>query len=539
MRRLAEPEQMTEHTEMKKTGFLLSIVLAAACASPLRGEHLVLLHTNDTHSLIEPDREGRGGVIARKAIFDSVRRADKNVLLIDAGDAVQGSLYFKFFHGDVEYPVMNLLGYDIRVLGNHEFDNGLDDLAKYWKNVKGTSLSANYDFSGTPLKGMFEPYVIKKVDGKKIGFIGLNTDPESLIAANNYKGMKFRDIISTANETASFLKEKKKCDLVVAVTHIGYENENGRTGDVELAKASRDIDIIIGGHSHTLVDPANPGDTPCLVDNAAGRPVLITQTGKSGKFIGEIDIDLDDLKEGADAYKYKLIPVTQRFPESAVDKRIANFLKPWKAKVDSVNSRVIAYSQKTMDNNTRVGSFPNWTADFAADFGRQVMDSLRAAGQNPGTLDGAVMNVGGIRSSMPEGDVTEGEILSIFPFSNRIVIMDIKGKDLVDALDVAARKGGESVSKEFLVLTNDDGSVRQVYLNGEPVDPEKNYKIATIDYLAWGNDDMRPLANAPWIWTDPNEMSVRVLDYVEDLGRAGIPVQGDSRDRFVKVRPLR
>ena len=254
----------------------LSLLLSAPLAS--LAEELVILHSNDTHSLIDPDRDGKGGVLQRKAIIDSVRNAEKNVILVDAGDMVQGTLYFKYFKGDVEYPLMNMLGYDIRILGNHEFDNGLNDLAKYYKNVKAARLSANYDFSNTPLKGMFEPYVIKKVGGKKIGFIGINVDPESLISKENYEGMLYKDVIPAANATAAYLKNEKKCDLVVVVSHIGVVKDNDKPTDYDLARASKDIDIIIGGHSHTLIEPGNKGKYPSVVENANGRPVLITQT---------------------------------------------------------------------------------------------------------------------------------------------------------------------------------------------------------------------------------------------------------------------
>ena len=208
---------------------LIAAVVTAmvACASvEAPAERLVILHTNDTHSQIEPDAGGAGGVLQRKAVIDSVREVEKNVILVDAGDMVQGSLFFKFYRGDVEYPLMNMMGYDIRILGNHEFDNGMEELARHYKDVRASRLSANYDFSDTPLHGMFAPYVIKKAGGKKIGFVGLNVDPASLIDAKSYKGMRFNEIVPVANETARYLKDKEKCDLVVAVTHIGAVKEN-------------------------------------------------------------------------------------------------------------------------------------------------------------------------------------------------------------------------------------------------------------------------------------------------------------------------
>ena len=156
---------------------IIACALAATVALSAAAERLVILHTNDTHSNIESDRNGVGGILPRKAIIDSVRKAEKNVILVDAGDMVQGTLYFKYFRGDVEYPLFNMMGYDVRILGNHEFDNGIDELARNWKKVKGARLSANYDFSKTPAAGLFKPYVVKKIGKKKIGFIGINVDP--------------------------------------------------------------------------------------------------------------------------------------------------------------------------------------------------------------------------------------------------------------------------------------------------------------------------------------------------------------------------
>lgn len=506
------------------------------CGGPaMVAEKLVILHTNDTHSLIDPNDKDLGGVLRRKALFDSVRAADPNVILVDAGDAVQGTLYFKFFHGDVEYPVMNMLGYDIRILGNHEFDNGLEELARYWKDVKATSLSANYDFTGTPLEGMFDPWCIREVDGHKIGFIGINIDPESLIAQANYDGMGFRDVIATANETAAFLKKQEGCDLVVAVTHIGYVKENEKTTDVDLARASRDIDIIIGGHSHTLIDPDNPEQYPSLVPNAEGRGVLVTQTGKSGLNVGRIEIDLDRLDAGKTDgrdFGYSLIPVDSRLDRLGTDTTLRAFIDHYRAKVDSVNSRPVAIAATDMSNNDRTGAFPNWTADYALDFGRMIADSLRRAGNDVADVDLGLMNVGGIRSSWDRGIITEGDVLSTFPFSNHMVLTAVPGRDLIRTMEIVAPKGGECVSYGVSVVTDSLGHT-QVTLDGKPVDPDREYVVSTIDYVAWGNDDMTPMANGRWIWRDDQEVSTRMMDYVRGLTDRGVMIDPDPRARFV------
>ena len=506
------------------------LAMALSVCLPAAAQSLVLLHTNDTHSNIDTDANGVGGILPRKAIIDSVRKAEKNVFLIDAGDMVQGTLYFKYFKGDVEYPLFNMMNYDIRMLGNHEFDNGLDELAKYWKTVKGARLSANYDFSGTPAKGLFSPYVIKKVGKKKVGFLALNVDPTSLISEENYKGMKFHDIIETANKTAAELKQKG-CDLVVAVTHIGYSVKNGKTDDLALARASKDIDIIIGGHSHTFVDPKTPDKTPYWIKNAAGKEVLVAQTGKYGKNVGYIKLDLDNFRNGNIDYEY--IPVTDRFSPDSYSKEMQEFLAPYKHIVDSVNSRVIAYSSMDMPNGRTTGAFANWAGDFGAWFGRQVADSLRRAGVEVAPVSLGIMNVGGIRQSMPKGEITEGQILSTFPFSNRMRLIEISGKDLAETMKIVAPKGGEAVSAEVVVVTDTAGRYERMLVGGEEINPDKKYVVSTIDYVAEGNDDMTPMKNHREIWRDDREVSARILEYLGRLNSLGVPVSADPNPRFV------
>lgn len=519
----------------KAAGLLCAAVLATATA--VAGD-LVILTTNDTHSNIDTGADGVGGILQRKAIIDSVRAAERNVIVIDAGDMVQGSLYFKFWRGDVEYPLANLMGYDIRILGNHEFDNGLDELARQWSTVKADGLSANYDFSDTPLRGMFKPYVIKKVQGKKIGFIGINVDPASLIAMANYKGMKFADPIETANRLAAELKRKKKCDMVVAVTHIGYSDMPGQS-DTDLARASRDIDIIIGGHSHTLVDPSRPDVTPHLIDNAEGRPVLVTQNGRYGRYMGYIKVDLDDLKKESPAdYEYKLIAVTDRFSPEQLDQAMLGVIEPYRHMVDSINNHVIAYSAQDM-RNRRNGAYANFVGDFGLWYGRHIADSISAAGGVMPAVDFAVMNVGGIRQNMAKGPVTEGQVLSTFPFSNRMVIMREKGSDIIEALQAYAPKGGEAVSGNVRVVLDEDGRIMNMYLDGKEIDPEAEYTMTTIDYVAAGNDHMTAFARGERLWEDDKEMSAAVMRYITEFGRRGIAITSDPNGRFMQYTPLR
>lgn len=519
---------------MKRYLLLISAIIASASLG-IAARDLVILHTNDTHSLIVPDIDGRGGVLQRKAIIDSVRKAERNVLLIDAGDRVQGSLYFKFFKGEVDYPIQNMMDVDISILGNHEFDNGMEMLAANEKTLKSVRLSTNYDFDGTPAEGLYRPYLIKKIDGKKIGFMGINIDPESIIAESTRVGLKYRDAIVEANKMADFLKNDKKCDLVVAITHIGYGPYEDKASDRKLAAESKHIDVIIGGHSHTVVDPDTPHRTPHIIENAVGRPVLVTQTGKSGKNIGEIRIDLSSLADASPAdFSYRLIPVTDRFPAEKLDKKISEFLAPYTQAIDSINNLTIGFATEDLMNGQGVGNFQNWIADFGAWYGNLKLDSLRAFNPSLPRLDFAIMNAGGIRNSIPKGPVSKGQLMSAFPFNNKYVVMEISGKDLIDMFKIASRQGGQPVSREVRVVYGDNRVMKNALIDLKKIDPEKTYLVGTIDYLAWGNDDLRPLANGKWIFTDDVELCAPVIRYVLGLTSLGLPIEADSNPRFVK-----
>ncbi|MCD7971245.1 MAG: metallophosphoesterase [Candidatus Azobacteroides sp.] len=250
-------------------------------------KRLVILHTNDTHSRIDAfpvsDKEyaEKAGIINREAIIDSIRRIEKNVLLLDAGDFVQGTPYFNIFKGKVEAEALNRLQYDAVTLGNHEFDNGLDFLRDLLQIVYPPVVVCNYNFTGTVLEGKTSEYLIIKKDNIKIGITGIGVNPQGLVQKRNYEGMKYLPAIDSANKTASFLKNKGKCDLVVCISHIGYQE------DIKLAEASRDIDIIIGGHSHTFMEE------PDIRKNAEGKNVIVTHAGKNGLYIGKLEIELE------------------------------------------------------------------------------------------------------------------------------------------------------------------------------------------------------------------------------------------------------
>ncbi|MDE6491484.1 MAG: metallophosphoesterase, partial [Muribaculaceae bacterium] len=339
-------------------------MLAAVAMPAVGNDKLVILHTNDTHSHIDPvEATGRGGVLRRKVLIDSVRAKEPNVLLIDAGDIVQGTLYFHLYKGEVEQRMLNELGYDIQIPGNHEFDNGMESLAKMYQKATPTVLSTNYDLSETPLRPYVEPYAIKEYAGKRIGIFAINLDPKGMIADANAKGIKLLDWKTAANATAWHLKHNEKVDAVIAVTHIGYtrEPDDKTFVDRDLAAASSDIDIIVGGHSHTRIDPSDPKSPAWRVANADGDSVLVVQTGRYGEYLGEIDLDLDDMTAA-----YRLIPVDGRL-DDRVDPRLDSIIAPYRHGVYSLYNRKVSRVARDLTNSTP--GLLNFATDFILERG--------------------------------------------------------------------------------------------------------------------------------------------------------------------------
>lgn len=475
---------------------LLAAIITACTPKEADSDHLVILHTNDTHSQIDPDRHDKGGIVRRRALIDSIRSVRDNVVLVDAGDAVQGSLYYTLFSGEVERKMMNDLGYDIQILGNHEFDKGLDVLAREWKQLNATRLSTNYDMTGTPLEGLFVPSVMKEFNGKKVGFIGINLNPEGIVSADNYEGIRYIDAVKAANEEAARLKTEG-ADMVIAITHIGYENDKDYD-DLKLAAASKDIDVIIGGHSHTVVDPNDRSTPTWRVPNAAGDTISVLQTGSSGTYLGEIDIDLDTRE-----VKAQLIPVDSRL-DDRLDPNAEAIIKPYREKVEKMRNEVIGESPYEFGRKSP--EMLNLLSDFVMMRGEEICGK---------PVDLSIMNKGGIRTDLAKGKITKGEIIDIAPFDNSVVVLEIKGKDLLDNFKVMASQDGNGVSKNVRVLYDPNTrEINSAEINGTPVDPDKTYRLATIDYLAAGNDYMSPLTRGVELAKSKEVLYTTLIDYI-------------------------
>ena len=287
---------------MRKYFSIITIALTMAFAAnmsaqtgnqPSKGaKTLTILHTNDTHSCIYPlgttlsdtAIAGRGGFLRRIAKLKEEREKDPDLLLFDSGDFSQGSPYYTLFKGDVEVGLMNQMGYVCSTIGNHEFDFGMDNMARLFKEANFPILCSNYDFNGTPLEGIVKPYMVLKRKGVRIGVFALDPELKGLVFTKNYGNTKYLDPVACANKWAKFLKEDKKCDVVILISHLGWDIDG--VDDKEVVAASRGIDLVLGGHSHTLFKHLE------YVKNLDGQMIPVDQNGKNAVWVGKITLQL-------------------------------------------------------------------------------------------------------------------------------------------------------------------------------------------------------------------------------------------------------
>lgn len=295
---------MAEYLKYNRRAFILNTIKAATFLSlggitesafAAKGiKKITILHTNDTHSRIDPfpDNDpkypGLGGVARRMEIIQQIRKENEHVLLLDSGDIFQGTPYFNLFGGEVEFKAMSMMKYDAATLGNHDFDNGVDGLLKQLPHASFPFINSNYRFEDSDLKGKIEPYRLFEKGGIRIGVFGLGIELKGLVDERLTQGIQYSDPINWANKTANHLKKENNCDLVICLSHLGYRYDQNKISDIELAKRTREIDLILGGHTHTFLDQ------PDIVKNSEEKNVLIAQTGWAGIRLGRIDFLMEE-----------------------------------------------------------------------------------------------------------------------------------------------------------------------------------------------------------------------------------------------------
>ena len=470
---------------------LLAAALAGIMAAGLllRGNdedllELTILHTNDIHAhydSFEPWGEPvQGGVARLKTVVDEIRNEADDVLFLDAGDQFQGTLYFTVGGAAIVADVMNELEYNAMCIGNHEFDVGPAELATLIDRAGFPVLSANVDASADEnLTGMILPYEIFNFDGDDVAVIGLTTE-STAYASSPGPDVRFLDAVVAAQRAVDQLEEGD-IDVIIALTHLGYG------GDLELARSVDGIDVIVGGHTHTLLDPY-----PTLTTSASGEPVLVVTAHEWGKRLGRLDVLFTD--DGlVHSYTGELIPIEETIPENEAMLRV---LADYRPAIDELMVRVVGTADVDL-NGTREDIRVRET-----NLGNLICDAMLWKTRN---LDAtiAIQNGGGIRASIPAGEITMGQVLEVLPYGNQISVLSLSGARLVEALengvsqveddagrfphvggvrytfDPSAEPGGRIVSVEIW----DAASESYIAL-----DPAVVYTVATNNFLADGGD---------------------------------------------------
>ncbi|MBQ0056744.1 MAG: bifunctional metallophosphatase/5'-nucleotidase [Bacteroidales bacterium] len=513
---------------------VMLIALAFQSCKNSETVEIIFVHTNDTHSQVDGiylDERPVGGVVERAAILEMMRQEDPQLVYLDAGDMVQGSPYFNVWNGQIEMKAMNLQGLIATTFGNHEFDNGLDFLDNMLNYACFPILSCNYDTHNTPIEKYVRPSMIIERKGVKIGITGVTVDPNNLIFDKNWKGITFTDPSVAANREARRLKEQG-CDLVILLSHVGYFAGDS-VGDRRIAAMSSDIDIIIGGHTHTNLENGE------IVYNVNGKPVVITQTGAKTSPMGLVRVSLQAKgkhTDGTAAYVVDEIACSKLHPDlydlHNYGRVMNDFITPYRDSLDFKMNDVLGIAAHDLPRFRPQSPLGNFTSDALRTVGSRFYDDK--------PIDVGVMNVGGLRNDLLAGNIRLGDIYRIFPFENTLCILELKGSDLIEMVNQSADKKLEAFSGMQVTIQNVEEKTKivDIKVNGQPIDPKKTYSIATIDYLAEGNDGLRALRNATMNLNTGLLLRNLMVDYIKELTRDFKRVDSNIDDRVIELTEL-
>lgn len=496
--------------EMKAA--LLSAALFLSTASfAQKPVTMTILHTNDIHSHLDPTPirgVNYGGLARVQTLIKGVRAKEKNVLLLNAGDVFQGTLYFNMYDGLADVTIMNEMGYDASCLGNHEFDKGIPNLVEFIKRANFPVTAANVDCTNHPeLGSVLKPYSIHMVDKQKVGVIGLVTEDTPTIAFIP-ETLKFQKHLAATQKAADELTAQG-INKIILLTHIGYEE------DQKLGKQLRNVDLIVGGHSHTpLGTPAlegwrpSQGQYPTLIKDADGKTVPVVQSWEWGKVLGRIKVSFDKSGNLVKVNEAENMVVDAKIPE---DKKIAGILDAFRKPIDAIGGTQVGTSAAAITDRTQVGYF--------------VSDSYLMATQKLGAQF-ALCNPGGVRSNLEAGKVTYGMANAICPFRNTLTLVDLTGVEITNLLNESR---GSLIPSKGTYFTVAGGGVRDVMINGVPLDPNQTYKVVVNNFMAQGGDSLNVLKNN----TKKVETGLLDIDAFVDYIKANSPLdtKGEIRIR--------
>jgi 5'-nucleotidase / UDP-sugar diphosphatase len=496
---------------------------------------LRILHTNDHHAHLEPVKFGDrllGGIARRRTLIEQIRAESKTnqepLLLLDAGDIFQGTLYFNQYLGQADLDFYNALAYDASTIGNHEFDRGQQVLADFIAKAKFPIISANIDIAPeSPLYGKVRPWHVLDVKGEKIGVFGLTT-PDTAILASVGDGVKFTDPIAAARKSVLALKQQG-INKIVALTHIGFDN------DVLLAQKVSDIDIIIGGHSHTSVGniPNANHPYPLVEKNRTKEPVLVVTDWEWGKYLGDLSVSFDRTgKLIAWAGKPHVLDASVKPNPEFADK-----LKAYAAPIETLRQKIIGKSLVALDGD-RVKLRTSETA-----LGNLIADAILAK-TKVDRVQVVLINAGGIRNGFPLGDITMGHVLEALPFGNTITRVELTGNQLTEALEsgVSMAEQGEGrfpqvagirfvwdsklpAGKRVTKVEVKDASGKFQLLN-----PKDVYRVATNNFLASGGDGYLSFSEGENLLETGYLLSDAIAEYIT----AKSPLQVKIENRIVR-----
>jgi 5'-nucleotidase / UDP-sugar diphosphatase len=496
-------------------GLAAVATLLAGCAmtpaqrAPLK---LTVLHTNDHHGRFWPNSDGEYGLAARKTLIDKVRAEVKaaggEVLLLDGGDINTGVPESDLQDAEPDFKGMNLLGYDAAAIGNHEFDKPLAVLDKQIKWSKFPLLAANI-YDRTTGQRMYEPYRIFERGGYRIAVMGLTTEDTSrMVVQSNVANVEFR---KPADEAAKLMLELRgKADMVIAATHMGHYTDGksgvNAPGDVEMARAVKGLDLIVGGHSQNPVcmaaenkrNDAYVPAQPCAPDKQNGA--WIVQAHEWGKYVGRADFTIDGSGK-VDLVKYQLLPVNLKQRVSgqppklygeaiAEDGAVREFLKPFQ---DNGAARL------TLPVGEAVGVFDGDRNRVRAQPTNLGVMIARAMVERTGA-DLAIMNAGGVRDSLPEGKVTYRDVLKVQPFGNQLSVVRLSGAELLRYLEAAAKMtpgSGAFPQTVGVQMVIEGGVLKEAKVQGKPIEPQREYRLALNNFTAGGGDGYPKLSDHP------------------------------------------
>jgi 5'-nucleotidase / UDP-sugar diphosphatase len=533
----------------RRASLLLSLFVVVALLIPFAAAQdeetysITILHTNDTHSHHEPNSDGDGGAARQATVLKQLREEIENLLLVDGGDRFTGTLFHQQYRGQDNAQIMNALDYDAMTLGNHEFDDGDEILANFLDAINFPAVTANVDFSASEfLADKVEPYTVIEVNGEQIGVIGLVT-PETPILSSPSADLVFNDDL--VGVTQQYVDEltAQGVNKIILVTHIGLQ------ADQMVAAGVSGVDIIVGGHSHTLLGnayTASAGEYPIEATSASGEPVIIVQAGSNNTYLGRIDVEFDangvlTSWEGDTIFLSRYI---------AADPEVEAIITELSGPIEELRNTPVGQSAVFLVGDRSICRFEE------CNLGNLITDALRA--ETGAQI--AIMNAGGIRANIPEADtpedvalstpeeVTLGEVLTVLPFGNLTSTFELTGADVVAALEngvsrVDSDEGTGRFAQVSGIRYTFDASkpvgerIVSVEVLGEDgeytaIDPEATYTVVSNDFLRNGGDDYSVVAENS---VNPYDFGRPVDQVVADYIQANSPVTPELEGRITRV----